>query len=119
MSSVPGISESSRLCLEFLVLTAARSGEAFGAAWDEIDFAAREWRILAERMKTGVAHAVPLSDAGLRTLDAARELGERFVLPSLTRRASPLAESSLQHILRKAGLVGRTTVHGFRSSFWS
>ena len=36
-----------RLCLEFLVLTAARSGEALGAALDEIDFAAREWRIPA------------------------------------------------------------------------
>ena len=36
--SVPGISECSRLCLEFLVLTAARNGEALGAAWDEIVF---------------------------------------------------------------------------------
>ena len=58
--SVPGISESLRLCLKFLVLTAARSGEALGAAWDEIDFAKREWRIPPERTKTGVAHAVSL-----------------------------------------------------------
>ena len=118
--SVPGISPSSRLCLEFLVLTAARSGEALGAAWDEIDFIAREWRIPAERMKTGVAHAVPLGDAAVRTLETARELGgERFVFPSPVRRGSPLGESSLLHILRKADLAARTTVHGFRSSFRS
>ena len=117
---VPGISPSLRLCLEFLVLTAARSGEALGAAWDEIDVAEREWRIPAERMKTGAAHAVPLADAAVRTLEAARELGgERFVFPSPVRRASPLGESSLLHILRKADLAARTTVHGFRSSFRS
>ena len=41
------------LAFEFLVLTACRSGEVRGARWDEVDFEAREWRIPAERMKTG------------------------------------------------------------------
>ena len=112
------IEAGSRLCFEFLVLTAARSGEALGAAWEEIDLEVREWRISAERMKTGVAHAVPLGDAALRTLEAARGLGdERFVFPSPVRRGRPLGESSLLHILRKTGLAERTTVHGFRSTF--
>ena len=115
-----GVSKSSRLCLEFLVLTAARSGEALGAVWDEIDVAGREWRIPAERMKTGVAHAVPLADAALRTLEAARELGgERLVFPSPLRRGGRLGQSSLLYLLRHAGLAGRTTVHGFRTSFRS
>ena len=112
------VSASSRLCFEYLVLTAATSGEALGAAWEEIDVEAREWRIPAERMKTGVAHAVPLGDAALRTLEAAPGLGgERFVFPSLVRRGRPLGESSLLHILRKTRLADRTTVHGFRSTF--
>ena len=102
------------------MLTAARSGEALGAAWDEIDVAAREWRIPAERMKTGVAHAVPLADAAVRTLEAARSLGgERLVFPSPVRRGSRLGEFSLLYLLRKTGLAERTTVHGFRSSFRS
>ncbi|MDE0363123.1 MAG: integrase arm-type DNA-binding domain-containing protein [Rhodospirillaceae bacterium] len=114
------VSESSRLCFEFLVLTAARSGEALAAGWDEIDLDVREWRIPAERMKTGEAHAVPLGDAALRTLEAARGLGgERFVFPSPVRRGRPLGESSLLHILRKTGLAERATVHGFRSTFRS
>ena len=118
--NVPGVSKSSRLCLEFLVLTASRSAEALGAAWDEIDFAEREWRIPAERMKTGVAHAVPLANAALRTLEAARELGgERLVFPSPLRRGGRLGQSSLLYLLRHAGLAGRTTVHGFRTSFRS
>ena len=71
-------------------------------------------------MKTGVAHAVPFSDAALRTLEAARALGgERFVFPSHLRRGARLGESSLLYLLRQAGLAGRTTVHGFRSSFRS
>ena len=51
---------------------------------------------------------------------AARDLGgERFVFPSPVRRGARLGEFSLLYILRKAGLAGRTTVHGFRSSFRS
>ena len=71
-------------------------------------------------MKTGVAHAVPLADAALRALGAARDLGgERFVFPSPLRRGGRLGESSLLYLLHHAGLAGRTTVHGFRSSFRS
>ena len=64
----------SKLCLRFLVLTAARSGEARGATWNEVDLDAREWRIPGERMKGGVDHRVPLSDAALEVLDQARPL---------------------------------------------
>ena len=60
-----GASQAAKLCLRFLVLTAARSGEARGATWAEMDAEAREWRIPGERMKGGAAHRVPLSDAAL------------------------------------------------------
>ena len=43
--------------LEFTILTAARSGEALGATWDEIDFQGKTWTIPAERMKAGVSTA--------------------------------------------------------------
>ncbi|EPE97324.1 tyrosine-type recombinase/integrase [Rhizobium grahamii] len=54
----PGIAP---LALEFLILTAARSGEALGARWEEIDFERRLWTVPAERMKAGERHEVPLS----------------------------------------------------------
>ena len=117
--------ETQRQCLgEFsplLRIRCADRGEALGAAWVEIDLEVREWRTSAERMKTGAAHAVPLGDAALRTLEAARGLGgDRFMFPSpVRRRGRPLGESSLLHILRKTGLADRTTVHGFRSTFRS
>jgi len=48
---------------QFVVLSAARSGEARGARWSEVDLAAKTWTIPGERMKAGKPHQVPLSDA--------------------------------------------------------
>ena len=71
-----GASQAAKLCLGFLILTAARSGEARGAMWAEIDTEAREWRIPGERMKAAVDHRVPLSDAALDALERARALDD-------------------------------------------
>ncbi len=108
-----------RLCLRFTVLTAARSGEARGATWSEIDLEAREWRIPADRMKGGVEHRVPLSDAGMEVLEQARAIedGSGLVFPSPQRPGRPLSDMALTKLLRDNGLAERTTIHGFRSSF--
>ena len=55
----------SKLCFRFLVLTAARSGEARGAVWDEVDLDGAVWTIPGERMKGGELHRVPLSRQAL------------------------------------------------------
>jgi len=111
-------SPSARLCLEFLVLTATRSGEARGARWDEIDHETQEWHIGADRMKTGTAHAVPLSDPAMRVLEQARSLrGDPLVFPSPVKRKQPLSDMTLMKVLHMVGLGRRATVHGFRSSF--
>ena len=109
----------SRLCFEFLVLTAARSGEARNAVWAELDTEAREWRIPGERMKGGREHRVPLSDAALGVLEQARALddGSGLVFPSPMRAGRPLSDMTLTKILRDRGLAERATVHGFRSAF--
>ncbi|MDE0007032.1 MAG: site-specific integrase, partial [Gammaproteobacteria bacterium] len=115
-----GASLPAKLCFRFLVLTAARSGEARGATWAEIDMAdAREWRIPANRMKTGVEHRVPLTGAALVVLEEARPLRDDsgLVFPSSTRPGSPLSDTTLGKVMRVAGLAKRGTVHGFRSSF--
>ena len=111
-------SESAKLCLRFIVLTAARSGEARGATWSEIDMQRKEWRISAERMKNGATHLVPLSDAALKVLRKARGLGgNAFVFPSPTGNGGTLGDATLMRLLYRAGLGEESTVHGFRSSF--
>ena len=77
-------SMSAKLCFRFLVLTAARSDEARGAAWDEIDPGDQAWRIPSERMKAGMEHRVPLSVQALDLLGEATVLREEsgLVFPS-------------------------------------
>ena len=108
-----------KLCFRFLVLTAARSGEARGATWDEIDSQNQVWRIPSERMKAGMEHRVPLSRQALDLLCEASALRDESVLvfPSPLKPGSPMSDMTLTKVLRSTGLAERGTVHGFRSSF--
>ena len=110
---------ASKLCFRFLILTAARSGEARGAAWEEIHENEREWRIPGERMKTGHPHRIPLSDAAMAVLEQARLLRDDsgLVFPSPVKRGRPLSDMAFTKLLRTTGLAEKTVVHGFRSSF--
>ena len=76
-----------RLAFEFLVLTAAQSGEVRLATWDEIDTAGAVWTISAARMKAKREHRVPLCGRALEILDAAQVLGDgnRLVFPMRVR----------------------------------
>ena len=112
-------SPSVKLCLKFLVLTAARGIEAREARWNEMELPGATWRIPATRMKTGSEHRVPLSGAALAVLRKADKLqdGSGLVFPSPRRPGLPLSNMALMKVLRNVGLADRTTVHGMRSSF--
>ena len=60
--------------LEFLILTACRSGEARGATWNEIDLDDKSWTIPATRTKAGRTHRVPLTERALQILTLVRPL---------------------------------------------
>ena len=80
-----GAWEVTKLALEFLILTAARSGEVRGAKWDEIDLDDQIWNVHAERMKGERQHRVPLSDRAMEILEQARPFKESsgLVFPSV------------------------------------
>jgi integrase len=104
------------LALELAILTAARSGEVFGAHWGEIDLGAKVWTIAANRMKAGREHRVPLSDPAMAILAKLNECRvSGHVFPG-QRRNQPLSPSAMELVLRRMGVKG-VTVHGFRSSF--
>ncbi|MDR3521371.1 MAG: integrase arm-type DNA-binding domain-containing protein [Acidocella sp.] len=108
---------TSALCLRFLVLTAARSGEARGARWNEIDMEAKTWTIPATRMKAKQEHRVPLSEAAMSILTAMEPLKRKpdgLVFPG-GRAGSPLSDVAVSKAL--AGVVEGFTVHGMRSTF--
>jgi integrase len=101
--------------LEFVILTAARSGEVLGARWSEIDLEAMVWTVPATRIKAGREHRVPLSPRALAVLEAMRVIRvSEFVFPGY-RASRPLGDMALHMVLERMEIP--YTVHGFRSSF--
>jgi integrase len=118
--------------LEFVVLTAARSGEVLGAKWCEIDIQAGTWTIPASRMKARKDHTIPLSGEAVDLLKALPHFeGSDFIFPA--PRGGMMTDMALTQLVRrmdaelvKAGGAGHrdsrqggrvVTVHGFRSTF--
>ena len=108
--------KTTKLAIEFLVLTAARSGEVINAAWPEVDLKAATWTIPAERMKAGKEHRVPLSRQAIDILKQASDLsdGSDWVFPSV-RGNKPLSDATLRKLIRENGF--QVDIHGFRTSF--
>lgn len=93
----------SRKALEFTILTAKRTSEVIGMEWAEVR--GKTWHIPAERMKMGVPHDEPLTDAALA------------VLAGLGKPPFPIGEAAMLALLQE-DLAQPYTVHGFRSSFF-
>lgn len=114
-------SNVTRSILEFLILTAARSGEVRGAVWSEIDWENKVWEIPASRMKMKTTHRVPLSDRAMVILKNQQGLHEELIFPS-PRARKELSDMAITSFLRKQNAPSTTkdrvaTAHGFRSSF--
>ena len=107
------------LALEFTMLTAARTGEALGATWAEIDRDENVWIIPPGRMKAGREHRVPLSRAAMAVLDKAEKISKPVDANALIflsdRTAKRLSKNTLTAILLRMNY--NVTVHGFRSCF--
>ncbi len=109
----------SSACLRFIILTAARSGEARGANWQEIDFEGATWNVPADRMKRGKPHRVPLAPEAVAILENMRGLDPVLCFPSPKRGKDgvrPLSDMAFKLMFGRMGVDGFTT-HGFRSAF--
>ena len=123
--------------LEFAILTACRSGEIFGAKWQEIDFKNKVWIIPKERMKAEKEHRVPLSQQAINLLESIQPYTQLhdLIFPA-PRSGEMLSDMSLTTLIRrlheqkfKENSIGYIdpkqnriiTTHGFRSTFrdWS
>ena len=111
------VSLSTRLALEFLILTACRTTEVLEAHWGEIDLNKALWIIPAERMKASKAHGVPLTPRMIAILEEAahlkRDNGLLFPSPLSEK---PLSNNTLRLALQKR-LGIDATPHGMRSAF--
>ena len=101
--------------LEFAILTASRTSEVLGATWAEFDAAL--WTVPGGRMKAREAHTAHLCDRALAILEEMRALKQSYVFPAPTLDGRPLSNMAMLMCLRRLGIAGETTVHGFRSTF--
>lgn len=100
---------------EFMILTAARTGEVIGANWSEIDVDRRIWTIPAERMKAGREHRVPLTPRAMELLGPPPNplAGPVFTAGQSKAPLSNMAFLALLKRMERTDLTG----HGFRSTF--
>jgi len=110
-----------RAMLEFLILTATRSGEVRGMIWSEVDFDNAIWMIPAARMKAKLPHRVPLSKRAIAILKNQQGIHDSLVFPS-PRKQVELSDMVLTSFLRRVEAHSDSpdrvaTAHGFRSSF--
>jgi integrase len=107
-----------RLALQFLILTAARSGEVRGAEWSEVADDFSTWTVPASKMKANKDHIVPLSEAAQAVLKKMTHMrtnkGDCLLFPGL--RSKKMSDMTLSKALRSI-TTAKATVHGFRSSF--
>lgn len=102
--------------LEFLILTATRTGEVLGAKWSEIDFPKEVWTVPEGRMKMEAEHRVPLAPDALSILKAMKKAtSSDYVFPGRGRQR-PLSSMAFLQLLKRMGRSD-ITVHGFRSTF--
>jgi integrase len=116
MEKIRGQDGIAARALEFLILTAGRTGEIIGARWDEIDLEDKIWVVPGARMKAAREHRVPLSGAALAITKLMNEIRESdFVFPG-GRKGKPLSNMAMLAVLKRMGRVD-LTAHGFRSTF--
>lgn len=107
-----------RCALQLAPLVFVRPGELRHAEWSEMDLDAAEWRIPAEKMKSGVLHIVPLSRQALEVLREIQPLTGhgRYVFPSPRTDKRPMSSNAVLSALRRMGYAkDEMSGHGFRS----
>ena len=109
---------TTKLAIEFIILTATRSSETRKAVWDEFDLLAKfpTWTVPAERMKMKREHRIPLSSRAVEILQIAREIKNEssFVFCGM-KSDRPLSDMTLSKLVKEQGFD--VDVHGFRTSF--
>jgi integrase len=105
-------------CLEFSMLTAARTGESIGATWSEFDLDGAQWVVPDLRMKGGELHTVHLVLRAVEILREQKKLGSIYVFPSPVLDDAAISNMGMLTLLKRMKMQHRTTVHGLcRATF--
>ena len=118
MLRLQGMQAVAARALEFLILTAGRTGEVIGACWNEVDMTTAVWTVPAKRMKAAREHRVPLTDRAITILQELEQMRTEtsgdWIFPG-GKPGRPLSNMALTALLKRLDV--QVTVHGFRSAF--
>ena len=103
--------------LEFLILTAARTGEVLGATWAEVDLDRAIWTVPAKRMKAAREHRVPLCARAIEILALLAPLTKDDPSQPIFPGQKGRGLSSMALLMQLRRMKAEVTAHGFRSSF--
>lgn len=107
------------LALEFMLLTASRTGEVVAAQWDEIDWSTKVWTVPAIRMKAGKEHRIPLATRAVEILQTMKSVQQNeFIFPghSVTKN-SHMSVGTCRIVMKRMEKFNQYTPHGLRSTF--
>ena len=110
---------SAPFALEFMLLTAARTGEVVAAKWDEVDFDGQVWTVPASRMKSGKEHRIPLSTRALAILRLMK-VGKQndYIFPGHSiQKNSHMSTGTCRIVMKRMANFSDYTPHGLRSTF--
>jgi integrase len=119
VTALRGKSSVTSMALEFMLLTACRTGEVVGAKWEEIDLTSNVWTIPSERMKAGEQHRVPLCKRALQILKLMQAQAQNeYVFPSHSiAKNTHMSSGSCLVAMKKMDVFKGYTPHGLRSTF--
>lgn len=111
------LSLQTKLLIKWQLLTITRPKEASEALWSEIDWEAKTWTLLAEKMKMKRSHVIPLSNQSLRILEKMRKItgNSPFIFQSEIKPKQPMNSQTANRAIKLLGYEGRLTAHGLRS----
>ena len=110
-------------CLEFSMLTVARTSESIGAVAAEFELDSNLWRVPPERMKSSgkqeaEEHLVFLPARAKQIVEEQVKLGTPHLFPSPMDTDKPLSNMAMLAVLDRLGVRDRSTVHGLcRATF--
>lgn len=107
------------LALEFMLLTASRTGEVVAAQWDEIDWSTNVWTVPAVRMKAGKEHRIPLSTRAVEILQIMKSVQQNeYIFPGHSvAKNSHMSVGTCRIVMKRMEKFNQYTPHGLRSTF--
>ena len=112
---------TTKILIQWELLTMVRPAEAVSVEWSEIDWNERLWHIPAEKMKKtkkgANSHTVPLSTQALAILHKMRNISgnSKFVFAHYSKPNQPMSKETANKAINKMGYAGRQTAHGLRA----